>query len=246
MRVPRGTGPVPARLRCRGRPGPIEVARAIHTRRAVDGAIQIRYDTDLTVEDYVTQKAWWDASPPACPYHPQGGCRLAPHGSYGRKQPDGVRVRRFLCRRSGRTVSLLPDCLAAHWSGTLAEVEQVVREAARAASLEEAANRLRTDRVSLASALRWVRRRVQAVQALLTVLRTLYPERFGELEPRLEDFSGALGSQAVLPCLRALAEQRLGALPAPAGFFRRWNRAGLAAPARLQHANGLDPPPAAA
>lgn len=218
----------------------------MHTRRAVDGAIQIRYDTDLTVEDYVTQKAWWDASPPACPYHRQGGCRLAPHGSYARKQPDGVRVRRFLCRRSGRTVSLLPDCLAAHWSGTLAEVEQVVREAARAASLEEAANRLRTDRVSLASALRWVRRRVQAVQALLTVLRTLYPERFGDLEPRLEDFSGALDSQAVLSGLRAIAEQRLGALPAPAGFFRRWNRAGLAAPARLQHANGLDPPPAAA
>jgi len=80
---------------------------------------------------------------------------------------------------------------------------------------------------------------VQAVQALLTVLRTLYPERFGDLEPRLEDFSGALDSQAALSGLRAIAEQRLGALPAPAGFFRRWNRAGLAAPARLQHANGL-------
>ena len=58
-------------------------------------------------------------------------------------------MRRFLCRRSGRTVSLLPDCLAAHWPGTLAEVEQVVREAARAASLEEAANRLRTGVVKL-------------------------------------------------------------------------------------------------
>ena len=212
----------------------------------MDGAIQIRYGTDLTVEDYVTQKAWWDASPPDCPYHRQGGCRLVPHGTYGRKQPDGVRVRRFLCPRSGRTVSLLPDCLAAHWSGTLAEVEAVVREAARASSLEEAANRLRTDRVSLASALRWVRRRVLAVQALLTALCTLYPERFGALEPRLEDFSRALDSQAVLPCLRAIAEQRLGALPAPAGFFRPWNGAGLAGPARLPHANGLDPPAAAA
>ena len=119
-------------------------------------------------------------------------------------------------------------------------------EAARAASLEEAADRLRTDRVSLASALRWVRRRVLAVQALLTALCTLYPERFGGLEPRLETFSGALDSQAVLPCLRAIAEPRLGALPAPAGFFRPWNGAGLARPARLPHANGLDPPPAAA
>ena len=135
-------------MRSGDRPGSIEVARATSTRRAVDGAIQIRYGTDLTVEDYVKRKAWWDASPPACPYHPRGGCRLVPHGTYGRKQPDGVRVRRFLCPRSCRTVSLLPDCLAAHLSGTLAEVEEVVREAARAPSLEAAANRLRTDRVS--------------------------------------------------------------------------------------------------
>ena len=242
----RGTGQVPARLRSGDRPGSIEVARAKSTRRAVDGAIQIRYGTDLTVEDYVKRKAWWDASPPACPYHPRGGCRLVPHGTYGRKQPDGVRVRRFRCPRTGRTVSLLPDCLAAHWPGTLAEVEEVVRAAARAPSLEEAANRLRTDRVSLASAQRWVRRRVQAVRALLTALCTLYPERFGGLEPRLEAFSGALDSRAVLPCLRAIAEERLGALPAPAGFFRPWNGAGLAGPARVPHANGLDPPPTAA
>ena len=66
------------RLRSGERPGPIGVARTISTRRAVDGAIQIRYGTDLTVEDYVTRKAWWDASPPACPYHPRSGCRLVP------------------------------------------------------------------------------------------------------------------------------------------------------------------------
>ena len=94
-------------------------------------------------------------------------------------------MRRFLCRQSARTVSLLPDCLAANWSGTLAEVEQVVREAA---------NRLRPDRVSLASALRWVRRRVQAVGALLTALCTLCSERFG----RLEAFSCGLDCTAPL------------------------------------------------
>lgn len=212
----------------------------------MDGAIQIRYDTDLTVEDYITRKAWWDASAPACPYHPQGGCRLVSHGTYGRKQPEGVRVRRFLCRRSGRTVSLLPDCLAAHWSGTLGEVERVVREAARARSLEEAANRLRTDWVSLASAMRWVQRRVRAVGAFLTALCTLFPERCGGLEPQLEAFSSRLGCDPVLPCLRALAEPRLGALPAPVGFLRQWNGAGLRGPAHAPHANGLDPPPAVA
>ena len=154
-----------------------------------------------------------------------------------------MRVRRFLCRRSGRTVSLLPDCLAAHWPGTLGEVERAVREAARAKSLEEAANRLRTDWVSLASALRWVQRRVRAVRALLTALCTLCPERFGGLEPRLEAFSSRLDCEAVLPRLRALAEPRLGVLPAPVGFLRRWNGVGSAGPAHAPHANGLDPPP---
>ena len=57
MRVWRGTGQAPARLRSGDRPGSIEVARAKSTRRAVDGVIQIRYGTDLTGEDYVTRKA---------------------------------------------------------------------------------------------------------------------------------------------------------------------------------------------
>lgn len=50
----------------------------------------------------------------------QGGCRLVPHGTSGRKFPDGVRVRRYLCPQSGQTVSLLPNCLAPYWSGMLA------------------------------------------------------------------------------------------------------------------------------
>ena len=219
------------------------VARAMATRRAVDGVIQFLYGTDLTAEDYVKRQAWWDASPPECPYHPQGGCGLVPHGTYGRKFPTGTRVRRFLCPGSGRTVSMLPRCLAAHWSGTLAEVERVVREAGQAQSLEAAANRLRTDRVSLASALRWVRRRVQAVRAFLTVMRTICPERFGQLEPSLEAFGATLDSTAVLPRLRVVAEQRLGSLPAPVGFFRQWRKAGIPGPAHAPHAQGLDPPP---
>ena len=55
-----------------------------------------------------------------------------PHGTYARKSPDGVRVRRFRCPQTGRTVSLLPDCLAAHHSGTLAEFERAAYEATRA------------------------------------------------------------------------------------------------------------------
>ena len=212
----------------------------------MDGAIQFRYGTDLTVEVYISGKAWWNASPPDCPYCAQGGCRLEAHGTYGRKTPAGVRVRRFLCPKTRRTVSLLPDCLAARLPGTLAEVERAVREAGQAGSLEQAANRLRTDRVSLPSAMRWVRLRVKRVRAFLTACCTLYPDRFGPLEPSLEAFGSALGSEAVLVRLRAVAEAQLASLPAPAGFRRQWDFAGTAKRSRLPHAHGLDPPPAAA
>ena len=50
-----------------------------------------------------------------------------PHGSYARKFPDGARVRRFRGPHAGRTVSLLPTCLAPHWSAELVEVERAVR-----------------------------------------------------------------------------------------------------------------------
>ena len=43
----------------------IEVAGATLARRVVDGTMQIGYETDLSVEDYTTRKAWWDASAPA-------------------------------------------------------------------------------------------------------------------------------------------------------------------------------------
>lgn len=211
----------------------------------MDGIFQVRYNTGLTVEDYISRRAWWDASPPACPYHRAGGCRLAPHGTYARKTPAGVRVRRFLCPKTRRTVSLLPDGLAAHLPGTLADVERVVRTACRAGSVERAADQLRSDPVTLPTAMRWVRLRVRRVRAFLAACITLYPERFGQLEPSLDAFGAACGSEAVLDALRAVAADRLASLPAPAGFLRR-NCALAAKPSRRQHANGLDPPPAAA
>ena len=212
----------------------------------MDGSIQIRYGTDLTVEDYITRKAWWDASPPPCRFHPQGGCRLVPHGTYARKSPDGVRVRRFRCPRTGRTVSLLPDCLAAHHSGTLAEFERAAREAEQAGRREAAANTLRTDAIELAGAVRWVTHRARLVQLVLTLLRTLRPDRFGSLEPSLDAFGTALGSELVLVRLRGVGEAQLAALPAPLGFRRERIPAGIPARPRLQQATGLDPPPQAA
>ena len=46
--------------------------------------------------------------------------------------PRGVLVRRFICRRAGLTVSLLPDCSAAHLTGPSEAVEAAVRVAPEA------------------------------------------------------------------------------------------------------------------
>ena len=166
-----------------------------------------------------------------------------PHGTYGRKFPAGARVRRYLCPQSGQTVSLLPKCLAAHWSGTLAEIEGAVREAGRARSQSAAANRLRPDYIGLIGAMRWLRRRVLAVRAFLTAVSTVCPQQCGQLDPTLEAFGARFGGESLLAQLRVLAGPSLGSLPAPVGFQRRWNAAGRRAAAHAPHAQGLDPPP---
>lgn len=218
------------------------VARAISPRRAVDGAFQVRYNTDLTVEDYISCKAWRDASVPACPFHPQGGCRLRPHGSYARKIPAGVRVRRFRCPQGGQTVSLLPDCLAAHLPGTLAEVEQVVREVARADFPRGGCQQLHPSTyLGVAGARRWVARRVERVRLCLALLTTLLPESCGRLEPTVEAFGTALGTATVLVTLRAVAATELAVLPAPVGFSRQMP-AVKPASQPVQHTTGRSPP----
>ena len=212
----------------------------------MDGAFQVRYNTDLTVEEYISRKAWRDASAPACPFHRQGGCQLRPHGSYARKLPEGVRVRRFRCPQSGQTVSLLPDCLAAHLPGTLAEVEQVVRAAGRPGLPRGGWKRLHpSSYLGTAGRRRWVARRVERVGLCLTLLTTLLPESCGRLEPTLEAFGSALGTAAVLVRLRAVAATELAVLPAPLGFSRRM--AVIQAASRpAQHAMGRSPPAALA
>ena len=101
----------------RGRKWPARIA----LRRAVDG-LQIRYDIKLSAEECVSTKAWRDASLEACPNHPNGGCSLAGHGTFGRETPAGARVPRWYC-------------LAARTPGTLDAVEAApgVQEAARQA-----------------------------------------------------------------------------------------------------------------
>jgi hypothetical protein len=206
--------------------------------------VQIRFAYEHTGEEYVSQEGWRDASLPRCPLHPKGGCGFARHGTYERVSPPGTRIARWYCPAGRRTFSLLPDFLAARLSGTLAEVEAVVVAVEQAAGLEAACEELRLD-IELPGALRWVRRRVQAVHASLRLLRGLVPEFFASCPATLTAFAQRLGVGEVLGALRQIAAALLQHLPAPLGFLPRRTPGGGRGRAR-QHWVGADPPGAMA
>ena len=177
------------------------------------GVVQIRLETDLTGEDYVKRQAWLDASAPECPWH-GAQCKLAPHGTYGRRTP----------------------------AGTLAEVEATVRAVDESPNLREAADEVRPHGVGEAAARRWLQRRALLVAACLELLRSLYPDRFAHVEPTLAAFGAVLGTQAVLVRLRDVAAAQLSALPAPLGFHSARNKAVDPKKSPRQHKTGLSPP----
>ena len=90
--------------------------------------MQLRFDTNFPVEQYIQRKAWRDAELDQCPLHPEGGCKFARHGTYSRKSPDGVKIARWYCPDGGTTFSKLPDCLSSRLPGTLIEVETVINQ----------------------------------------------------------------------------------------------------------------------
>jgi hypothetical protein len=206
--------------------------------------VQLRFATGLTSEEYVKQKAWQDASLERCPLHPSGGCGFARHSAYERVEPPGAFIARYYCPKGHATFSLLPDCLAARLSSTLAEVEAVAAAVERSSeSREVVAARLRPD-VQLQGALRWMRRRVAAVAVALVTLKGLRPDLFAGRQPTLQDFRAALGVAQVLPCARELAQAQVSALPAPVGLgHRRPARVNTGPPP--QQEPGADPPPGA-
>ena len=204
----------------------------------------VRYETTLTSEQYVIEEAWRAATLERCPLHPEGGCGLAGHGSYGRVRPAGIRVARFWCPRARVTISLLPDFLASRLSGTLAEVEHVVDAADSAESREAAAERVRPaeapEAVTLPSALRWLRRRLVAIHAALVAAVTLVPGLSG-CAPTLGAVRERLGVSAALVALRTVAASHLVAMPSPVGFRTR-GRARRASREATPHGTGADPP----
>jgi hypothetical protein len=151
-----------------------------------------------------------------------------------------MRVARYYCAAAQTTFSLLPDCLAAGLSGDLDEVERVVAAVEAAPSVEAAADKLRPD-IDLPGAIRWVRRRLGPVRAVLLALVTLAPALAGSCPPTL----GAVGERLGTPVLRqvrAEAEKHLSSLAAPVGFGPRPHRV-QGGRTRREHDPGPDPPP---
>ena len=161
--LPRSSGR--GRSRARLRPKGVS-PRDWSSRGLVPTDVQKVWSPPAADERYVADRVWLRAILDACPFHPEGGCGVSPHGSYPRVQPEGVRVPRFRCPLAGQTISLLPVFLAARYRGTLDEIERVVDAVESATSLTAAAERLRPadeeDAVTSISAMRWVRRRVCA------------------------------------------------------------------------------------
>ena len=85
--------------------------------------------------------------------------------------------------------------MAARLSGTLAEVEAVVRVAEQASTQEAACEVLRTD-IDLPGALRWVRRRVHAVHDALHRIKGALAEPFAYCAPTVTAFAQHLGTAA--------------------------------------------------
>jgi len=203
--------------------------------------VQLRFETGLTSEQYVSRQAWCDASLARCPEHPRGGCSFARHGTYRRKTPPETRIARWYCPESHTTFSLLPDCLAARLPGTLNALEQVVAVAEQAASLEAAANRLRPDPIELPGALRWLRRRLVRVQRCLVLVIGLLPEALAGCPAKVSGVRHRLGGDTALMALRGLASRQLAELPPPLGFYPPGRRGNDRIGAHQQR-KGPDPP----
>ena len=203
--------------------------------------VQLRFESGLTSTDYVTREGWRLATLARCPLHPRGGCGFARHGTYARVDPPGTQIARWYCPSGHRTFSLLPDHLAARFPGLLSDIEHVVATVEQAPSLEVAADRLRSDDITLPSAVRWVRRRLAPVRGLLTTVVGLLPQWLQGCAPQIAAVRTRLSCAQALIRLRELARAHLQGLARPLGF-KPPSVLGGERKAGFQHDMGPDPP----
>ena len=207
--------------------------------------MQLRYPTALTSQEYVATQAWREASLSACPVHGAECRTFSSHGTDSRYTPWGpAKIARWYCRSVPQTFSRLPDCFAAHLTGTLVELEAEVELAERAgiaAAAEESHPWARTPAgVTRRDAVRRLDRRVALVLGCLAVIRGLFPDLFGACRVTLCALRAACGLQPLLLSLRKMDAIPLQSVPAPVGFRRRSGRTDPFW--RHQHARVRDPP----
>lgn len=199
-------------------------------RKARDGghrsgfiSVQLRFDTKLTLVEYVNQRAWLSATLPSCPVHGLD-CQPQGHGYYWRKYPEPLAIARFYCEAARTTFSLLPDFLSSRYRGTLAEFEEVC-VAAQDSDCLAVSNAVRAIDVAVniteRSAEGWVARRVVLFEILVLALAGVLAEQLrgvrtaSQLRERLQC---AADTGAALVALRAIVVANLAALPPPLGF----------------------------
>ena len=186
--------------------------------------MQLRYDTQLTVAEYLSTKAWEKATLSSCPNHPKGGCSLARHGTYTRKCGRGriAHIARWYCADSHTTFSLLPDCLAARQPGSLKQLEQIAVAIEQNQEPLEAMQRFRDNAyyVDPAAQLRWQRRQLPALQRVLVTVCGLLPDLFAGCPPDVLPMRAAVDAPWLLPALREHCAEHLHGLPTPLGFFQ--------------------------
>jgi len=179
--------------------------------------MQIRYSVGLTAKEYTEQRAWEQAKLDQCPFHPEGGCGLAKHGTYPRKFPQYCLVARWYCPAAHQSISLLPDVFASRLPGTLNEIEEAVNAAEAHGSQEQAAAELRPD-ITLPSALRWLRRRKKYVRQILTIVKGILGTK---CSLDLKAWRKKYHVKMLLQQLRTLVAEHLHALPPVLGFCPR-------------------------
>jgi hypothetical protein len=187
--------------------------------------VQLRFKTELTFEEYVKGEGWKWATLSTCPFHPEGGCGFAGHGVYMRKVPQVAWVARWYCPLEHATIGLLPDFYASRLPGTLDALEEAVARVETTESVEKAAAEVRPadtpDAVTLPTAVRWVRLRVQLVQVVLIAVLGLFPDRFAPATATVGHFRKCLQTARALVALRGIAEAYLHCLPMPLGLVPR-------------------------
>lgn len=146
-------------------------------------------------------------------------------------------IARYSCPTAHETFSLLPDCLASRFPGTLAAMERVVAHVEEARRVAAAADVLRPD-VGWTSARRWIHRRLRVVRATLVTVVTLLPALLG-VAAQVIAVRTALDTDQALVRLRTDVDAWLHAVPRPLGFAPP-RPARSASVAACQHDVGAD------